>query len=209
MKLLVVDWDYFFMDPRCSTGRRETKEFMVDYWEKRKPELMEWFGRLPDTLDMEIGFWDRFTFSPAASGYYADSNRYAYREDWVDLVDEIWLFDAHHDGGYQGDVWEACFRGFFNCDDWLIGYPLAKVHMRYPKWREVIPENKEPAVKMDRQYDDGLKVPVVFDRVFVCRSSPWTPPWLDARFDAFVSACPVPLVCVEPLMNRQCVEVPS
>ena len=39
--------------------------------------------------------------------------------------------------------------------------------------------------------DDTTPIPVVFDRVFVCRSGAWTAPWLDAAFFQFLAAAPV------------------
>jgi hypothetical protein len=44
---------------------------------------------------------------------------------------------------------------------------------------------------VDRAIDDGRALPSSFDLVFVARSSAWTPPWLDAQFEALLAAAPI------------------
>ena len=76
----------------------------------------------------------------------------------------------------------------------MLGYHLAgaTLHVRYPTWcgPALIP-GPPPAVSIDCAMDELTPIPVVFDRVFVCRSGAWTAPWLDTAFFQFLAAAPV------------------
>jgi len=212
-RLLVVDWDYFF--PMVETtydtpnsprgdwewqlydwGHSETMTyFQQDAWPPRAAAFLRNDLPLPGTSGEELTFWKRFQFAKGAQVYVADSNSQAAHAMVAEGINAVYLYDAHHDSGYrptaQQDVAE---RQQVSCEDWMLayyGWGVRKLVTRYPRWRKVAFEcEPEPAIPIDRQFDDGSPVPVTFHRVFICRSGAWTPPWLDPKFHQFVDACP-------------------
>jgi hypothetical protein len=127
-------------------------------------------------------------------------------------------FDAHHDLGYHGwaqtrDLLEA---GQYMCDMWLCGvmakFPQLKVRILYPPWqtkkdlewerksiKRQLPSPMQKRVLADLFYDDAsdgvspvAKPPrgETFEvkALYICRSSAWTPPWLDEAFVEFVES---------------------
>jgi hypothetical protein len=127
-------------------------------------------------------------------------------------------FDAHHDLGYHGwaqtrDLLEA---GQFMCDMWMCGvmakFPQLKVRILYPPWqtkkdlewerksiKSQLPSPMQKRVLADIFYDDAsdgvspvAKPPKgeTFEvkALYICRSSAWTPPWLDEAFVEFVES---------------------
>lgn len=210
MNLLVVDWDYFFPvvehqdnadDQRWQLydwGHSENQPIFFDYiWVGRAAAFKQAGIDIPRTSGLERSFWERFTFSKNAQLLYADSNSQAYHERvsrHVGSGNQVWLFDAHHDSGYRGTLNDVIERGSVSCEDWTIPYYLedADVHVRYPSWRTSAFElEPEPIVEVERKFDDGERVPDVFHRVFVCRSSAWTPPWVDDDFQTFIDSAPL------------------
>ena len=221
--LLAVDWDSFFVNPwgEPDPAKRRKDWMMFDWGHKEAPFFIEhvWTGRasgfltaglpLPDLDGRQDTFWERFKISKGAKLFYADSNACAVNPRITGKVrnwDDVWLYDAHHDSGYQGrglnerERWTAVRHllqvGQWSCEDWMIVYAAmgAQLHVRYPQWRAWAMDGEpEPMVEVDRQVDDGSTPDVTFDRVFVCRSGAWVPPWLnmDERFEAFVNAAPV------------------
>jgi len=111
----------------------------------------------------------------------------------------VWLYDAHHDSGYphKGDkdyLSRLLERGAWSCEDWMVLYRAlgADLHVRYPEWRAwAVTGELEPAVYVDRRVDDGSVPDLEFDKVFVCRSGAWVPPWHDEAFNRFVAAAPI------------------
>ena len=223
MRLLVVDWDYF-----CAVverpedgdewvlydwGHDEAQEiFFEDIWPSRAAGFIASDLPLPDTSGEELGFWRRFNINPRAQLFVADSNMWAAHARINRFIDDLWLYDAHHDAGYRDDalrdVDQANKQVRVTCEDWMIAYGIqgTHLHMRYPRWRYYGMEGEPvPHVKMDRRVDDGEPVDVPFDRVFVCRSPAWTAPWLDATFQEFIEAAPVartiPLHGMKPLRD--------
>ena len=208
MNLLVIDWDFFF-----PTGEHDVETaalwdwghseegmaalYLGIVWTTRAADFIRRGIALPDTSGEEAMFWSRFTFAPNAKLYYGESNVLAYhktvRRGW-NLNSQVWLFDAHHDsGGYRYTLAQTLKRKTLTCEDWMVGYAATDLHMRYPRWKAWgLTEEPDPIVRVDRRVDDGADVPVVFDRVFVCRSGAWVPPWLDQKFWAFIASAPVP-----------------
>ena len=215
--LLVVDYDYFFPEPEWD----DPQGMLYDWGHKEAPFFIEgiWGGRaegflmnnlpLPDLTGEELTFWDRFTITPDAKLWYADSNSCAVNPSITGKrqpFDTVWLYDAHHDSGYDG-LESASLRrqrinvilseGRFYCDNWTTLYAAAcgsLIYVRYPAWKPWAMEAEpQPLFDIDRKVDDGTSPDVVFDRVFVCRSGAWVPPWhnIDARFEQFVERAPV------------------
>jgi hypothetical protein len=219
--LLVVDWDYFFADLWGSTdpysglydwGHAETPYFIDMAWGSRAAAFIHHGLELPGTTGLERDFWSRFKFSPDAQLFFADSNSSAANVALVgedDWYDSVWLYDAHHDSGYfgplphrqrQSKIHDLVVSGQWDCSYWMVLYRVlrAALHVRYPTWKTwAFEQESEPLIPVDRAFDSGdtprtpFGEPLEFDRVFVCRSGAWVPPWLDADFFAFLERCPV------------------
>ena len=204
VNLLCVDFDYFFHnrsdfdDPQWQLydwGHAESLLFIEMLWPIRAAGFLSNGLELPGTTGREVNFWDRFTFSDDASLYAAESNAMAGLPEVADDVDEVWLYDAHHDAGYHDrSVAQLVSEGRWSCENWMILYAAlgATLHVRYPTWRRhAFSQEPAPLVPVDRAFDNDVDDLPVFDRVFVCRSGAWVPPWLDDRFTAFLERCPV------------------
>lgn len=209
-RLLVVDWDFFFPNPmeggalsqRASLydwGHIENPFFIEAVWPLRASNFFLAGLDLPGTSGEEETFWSRFRIASDAALHVAESNADVVR--FLDGMGEIWLFDAHADCGYHGEdsLTRILDGGQVDCGDWGLYAVMRGITMvvRYPRWKvhafEVEPETAverffEGAI--DRDIDDGDDIPVMFDRVFVCRSGAWVPPWLDDRFERFVRSAP-------------------
>jgi hypothetical protein len=220
VNLLVVDWDYFIPigmhNPDGSLsqhwmlydwGHRESALFIEALWPARAAGFMRLNLPLPTTTGEEKDFWKRFSFSRKATVGYADSNAWAASPMVTGLGrrarqwKNVWLYDAHHDAGYNGaDSLKALKEGRWSCEDWMILYWAlgASLHVRYPKWRAYVLSKREespepvPPIPVERLIDAPENRPytTVFDRVFVCRSGAWTPPWCDDAFSKFLLDCP-------------------
>lgn len=212
MKLLVVDWDYFFPNPMaagCDTLPRDV--FLYDWqprenlymihgiWSTRAAGFMVHGLELPVVKGFE-GFWDRFTFSDEAIALYGDSNLWACNLHPYPLVEDavegepwekVTLFDAHHDCGYKGTYEKWAAQDKVNCENWMLvhhqrGSALEVVH---PPWRQKVDGIESgPLIPVERRIDTGGPVEDVFDAVYICRSGAWVPPWCDEQFTEFVDA---------------------
>jgi hypothetical protein len=204
INLLVVDFDYFFPVVELPQQGPDWPYFdwyhaeglvLPGMWESRAANFLANKLPLPQTSGEEAAFWDRVRISPEAELYYADSNAYAIDRSVNRWVSSVWLYDAHHDCGYKPNAVERMLeRDDVSCEDWMLAYHEAgaDLHVRYPTWRTVAFDVEgDPEVEVDRIFDDRAVPDVVFDRVFVCRSGTWTPPWLDGRFLEFVLAAPL------------------
>jgi hypothetical protein len=102
---------------------------------------------------------------------------------------EVISLDAHHDLGYGKKL-----SGHVDCGNWLgqlisTGW-ASRVTVVYPDWRGVSewPKGKAPPkVKrftwskfIERDFDN------IPEGIFICRSSGWTPPWHDEKFNELV-----------------------
>src|SRR5262249_41079715 len=161
-------------------GTERAPFFLLESWKVRAGACYSADLPLPATTGEERVFWERFSFTPDAQLYFADGNREAASAEVAAGVSEVWLFDAHHDGGYSSDLAAATFGGGVppTCQTWLLHYQALPVHMRYPAWRRTLDCEAPPLAEFERVIDDGAAVPGVFERVFLCRSGGWAPPWL-------------------------------
>lgn len=203
--LLVIDWDYFFpVDPYGKNwqlfdwGHSEGFSFMQNHiWTIRAADFDRAGVARPQVNDEWRDFWERFTFHEDTVLFYADSNSQAYHEDvrGEGPYAQVWLYDAHHDSGYETPIEEIIKSGKLSCEDWMVGYRLtqqAELHVRYPRWKAWAMEAEpEPIVPVDRQVDDFGPNPLEFHTVMVCRSSAWVPPWGDGKFWDFITDAPV------------------
>ena len=214
--LLVVDFDYFFPNPRESGrpdpsgaywgdwGHAECAFFLSNtLWSVRAAEFLAQDRDLPPVVPPAggwAGFWNRFTFADGARLTYADSNIHAGEiEAPRDHrgFDSIHLFDAHHDSGYRADSFEKFLdTQTYSCEDWML-YQQAKgcfdLTVHYPTWKPDGVDEQVAHGSMTQQVLDDLQpLDIQFTHVFVCRSGAWVPPWCDRDFVALVGACPLP-----------------
>jgi hypothetical protein len=207
--LLVVDWDYFFPVKHPN----EDPDFLYDWshseslpffreavWQIRAATFDRAGVPRPVMNKDWIDFWDRFDISDDATLYYGDSNVLALREEvrrsTGERTAQVWLYDAHHDCGYERDLTDMARSLTFTCEDWMIGYRLidqAQLHVRYPDWKPwAMKKEPQPQVAVDRAVNrEGNGPAITFDTVFVCRSGAWVPPWADHDFQDFVTDAPV------------------
>lgn len=220
MRLLSVDWDYFFpvAGPRSPDyllydwGHSESRPAFLEHllWSQRVIGILGHNRELPDTSGEEENFWDRFDFSPKCKLYISNSHLDIYTKKIQSRVDEIFNYDAHHDLGYNIEsISEWIDKNRVTCEDWALACLLAnkEVHTIYPNWKDWVMES-EPVdhlhdfLPMTREFDSGNAIGKIH-RIFLCRSSAWTPPWLDEKFNQFVEKCPVETKVVLDLPDRQ------
>lgn len=209
MKLLVVDFDFFFpVIERPEDSRFPGEWSLYDWghseedrvlyetvWPVRAAAFIASGNPLPQIDRDALGtFWQRFDLDPRATLFYADSNLYAGHKRITRGADDVWLFDAHHDSGYHPDAWQRALRTHeVTCENWMLAHYAndATLHMRYPQWRHYGPEiEPRPVVPVDQQVDDGEPVEGRFGRVFVCKSPAWVAPWADRDWQEFIERAP-------------------
>jgi len=217
-RLLVVDWDYFYpVPPSCTPAFG-----WFDWAHAESPLFIQptlWYGRAADfvarglplpsvNLDWEE-WWCRFDIAPDAPLFVAESNCAAVSDE-IGPVSEVWLFDAHHDCGYnKAKATKAVTTGTYSCEDWMLyyGYQLGPraLHVRYPLHRpNAFKEEPKPALPgVDRRFYDEREPTPRFDRMFICHSGAWVPPWCDQQFDQFVSRAGRPAQHLPPAIERE------
>jgi len=222
VNLLSVDWDYFF-----PSGEKTDRWALWDWghsekwggdllgviWQSRAVGFRHYDLPLPTTSGEELSFWSRFRFSADCELYVGDSHKGAVRPEISDEITAVWNYDAHADCGYSKDALKNVKENMrVACEDWMLGYHVVNgldgsdLHVRYPKWRDyAMTDEPTPSLKgVDRQVDDDKPVDIIFDRIFIARSGAWVPPWLDDKWETFISDCPVqpPIIEDAMTMNR-------
>lgn len=164
-------------------------------------------------LDEAEGHTDHANFVVADSHAVAGP---AFRGAAEDLgpPDIIINFDAHHDMGYgsKAQVNRMVSSGQVSCDMWLRSLMSMYANMRtnvvFPDWRfaefsiesewqalkKVLPAGIAKRTRIGSFTDESGAVSSVVkparqidvEALFICRSSAWTPPWLDQQFIDFV-----------------------
>lgn len=218
MNLLSIDWDYFC--PPHPSACRHWRLFEVNEGSGLAPTVMDalWTERavclfragLPLTAlaGDPAAFWDRFRFTPRCRLYLMESHQHAADPELRRLVrrgDQVWNFDAHHDCGYRGDVWQIVAQAEPSCEDWMLfyGLRLAELHVRYPAWRAANPTDQQSLWEHEAALDDGQAPGVRFGAVVLARSDAWTPPWLDQRFERFLAAAPMGFERIGPPLRAR------
>jgi hypothetical protein len=203
VRLLVIDFDFFFpvrdvgesdwwlydWDHRESMGA----ELQTLIWESRGSMFLQTHGILPSTTGAETSFWQRWTFAPETVLYVSDSNVLSLAEPVRADVHVVHLFDAHHDLGYNPH------RGIrYTCENWGLWYARHGIpfHVHYPLWRAEVFTNEDWCLAERRRYPvtrafDDPTLQLTFDRIHVCRSGTWVPPWCEDAFWDFIQRCPV------------------
>jgi hypothetical protein len=186
MKILSIDWDYFFP---CSDfydwGANEENSLFFEFvWSTRcntrnmistKFALDEYKPTIPEN------FWSIVKNKPSL--YIADSHLFILHVIRAIMFSHgiIHNLDAHHDYSYEA-------KDKIDCGNWgkyvLNESEIAdELHLHYPKWRQKQKETDEAIPITSVNYK--LPEPQDYDAVFLCRSSCWTPPWYDEKFDEF------------------------
>jgi hypothetical protein len=119
-------------------------------------------------------------------------------------------FDAHHDLTYNIVKFEEeAFTEHVTCENWLLMTLLSQIGLRslicYPEWKglrdweksfgkyhrsypeliQAIDRFAEPCVWPSRRIEESAGD---VELVYICRSSPWTPPWHDGAFKDLVES---------------------
>lgn len=197
MRMLSVDWDYFFPIPEYDPGylydwghNENYGKFMLeDIWIIRAAAFLRNGLPLPDTSCMVKDFWSRFNLKDCTL-FYADSHVNITKPEALSGISEIWNFDTHHDS--YTPIHQIAHDMKVNCQNWAVGCYLMKVNLKtfYPSWASYRAEVDKPSIPVRIQIDNGQQFKRRFDRVFVCRSGAWTPTWLEDKFWRFVEECP-------------------
>lgn len=196
MKVLSVDWDFFFPDlVPFDWGHREDGLFFEMIWSARCNSRNLLTGeRALDVVQPDkkllSRFWSRVVKGRPDHLVIADSHSdlYAMLDAMGGWVTEVVNFDQHHDIQYGKADTE---NGKAECDNWaLFAHEhdlLDNYRLIYPPWREGEPEGRLPWpewVTVEHGLD-GVE-PEHYDVVFICRSSAWTPSWSDPDWLRFV-----------------------
>lgn len=213
MRVLSVDWDYFFPDLawmdwghnesalhihflwslRCGDFNLHTKQSALDFVQPDTERLNNFWSHMlaphshPEVLVSE---------SHLDLALHLSRVRPALGSDWKSqgstlIIDQLDNYDQHHDCGYDDD-----FKGV-DCGSWASHLAqtgqLKTYRLHYPVWRKKTPERSrkelQRRLKGFGRYDHDLPpAPAEYDLVFVCRSGGWTPSWCDAQFYEFIKA---------------------
>jgi len=188
--LLSVDFDYWVPEkPEYDFGHSESLMFLKMLWMTR---IM--YHEAIKTTGQENNFWDLVKSKvPVVKKGTWVSDSHAYAHSITNGIGHILLVDAHH------DCWEGDSLGLDNtvndvyCHNWvrvwLEGDKRRRVTWIQPKWSVgnfSVPDDLRNRVKVISEGDDwGVKT---IDRVHICRSGCWVPPWLDKDFVKFVNS---------------------
>ena len=193
LKILSIDWDYFFPnDEDYDWGHREAPFFIDTIWNFRTN------AKAPDgklMLDVHVptipkNFWKKvLRNTPILT--IAESHC----SIWP-MLDNMRMFgpievtnlDAHHDCGYKEYPRRIPKTVAIGCGDWgywgLKTKRISSLRQFYPAWRGERPEGRAAAGNRGGRF--GLPEPTSYNAVFLCRSGAWTPPWYDDRLQQFI-----------------------
>jgi hypothetical protein len=183
MRILSIDWDYFF--PDISEYDFITNESVPLFYEtiwtlrtacksifNKKDIIDDYIPNIPSD------FWSIMINRPPLFVSEKHSDILSILSNSI-----VYHLDAHHDCGYQED--KNC-----NSGNWgMVGLRcklIKELHLYYPAWRIPRQENDPMFAPTSIHFD--LPAAQRYDRVFVCRSGCWTPPWFDLQFQAFITA---------------------
>jgi hypothetical protein len=196
MKVLSIDWDWFFPDSAYyDWGHQENKFFLEMIWHSRTSSrnfhtgayaLDEFVPSIPKA------FWKLVTKNSTPI-YVAESHASISALPLKDAI--VTNLDAHHDCGYY-------VNPQLECGNWAdhLHKQIKEYHLYYPKWRneddEVKPKRKPDSITM------GLPAPDDYDYIFVCRSGCWTPPWYDSRFKSWLKQSGMPVIFIDQYAGK-------
>lgn len=201
-RLLSVDWDYFFPVP----SPNKDKDFLYDWghiedrystglmnaiWTVRAAQFLAKGLSLPQTSGEELSFWENFDLSGTNTLYFADSHVDILQKELYHNVTEVFNFDAHHDA--YGKFIPGAKR---SCENWTFHFyeKDAALTTVLPSWQDKV-NLPEPAIPM--QIIQGFNTykyiygKLKIDKLFVCLSGSWVPPWLDENFKTFLTSAEI------------------
>ena len=191
MNILSVDWDYFFPCMDNYDWCHNERSFMLDLvWSTRVGA----FDLLTKQKAIETliptgyqDFWDKMKFAFPMQLFIAETHADLYHILSGCGPVAIWNFDAHHDLGY------GSHNEVLECGNWashlLKEGRMHEYHLVYPEWRKGVPETKsEHMTRSQKRVNVHYEIPKLpmFNAVFICRSSAWTPPWRDNHWMKFL-----------------------
>lgn len=194
MKLLSIDWDFFFPDSMpYDWGHNETFFFLTDAWGMFRTDSHNQVTGEP-ALDayaptIPRQFWSRVLDKNMPSALFTAESHATImsvikglRSLSPKLVTSITHLDAHHDHGYENK------SPSLDCGNWAAKAQAMgiEVNLYYPEWRKALAEAKPDVKPTSIHY--GLPDPDKYLNVFVCRSGCWTPPWYDDCFKRFIAS---------------------
>ena len=199
MRVLTVDWDYFFPDTfPYDWGHDESRAFFLEqiWWLRAgnrsltNPAGTAYEEMVPHPSHRK--FWAGF--SAPKSLIVTETHADAFEALWMRQNVELWNLDAHHDLGYSKDEPALDTRGMMvdppvDCGNWagrLVKFGgISSYHLVYPAWRKgrmecpaKVLRQKAGKAKLDVRYS-AKGMPKEFDLIFLCRSGCWTPTWQD------------------------------
>jgi len=194
MNILSIDWDYFFPDNFVFDWQFQdnNKIYCEIIWPIRWSNRNLFDHKIiakdiyhPD-LQLLNGFLDKILINSYPSMLVISDTHV----DIKTLIDafpksNIYNFDQHHDIYYGNELPKK--ESQLNCGNW-VGCLLNQIksyHLFYPPWRKTNPEHKGKLLYTEVSYSIP-EDPPVFDAIFICRSSPWTPPWSDHKWIEFI-----------------------
>ena len=196
LNILSIDWDYFFPNNLNFDWQMDEKTFA--YYELLWP--IRWGNS--HVYDQKIlakdvyhpnqqllnGFLDKILInSTPVLLSIADSHL-----DIQILINlfpakvNIYNFDQHHDIYYGNELPKR--KSQLNCGNW-VGYFLDQIesyHLFYPPWRKTDSEYVGKLLHTNSVSFTIPESPPIFDMIFICRSSPWTPSWSDNKWIEFI-----------------------
>lgn len=172
--IISVDWDYFLPDlSGFDWGMNEEKGFFYEMiWLTRYRNRCMLTGQKAYEIMLDYeGFWkDLLGGKTVRRIAITDSHKEL--SYFLNSESDVYNFDQHHDFGY-GQLEKL------DCGNWARLSMLNTYALIYPKWRMERPETMKPN-GIDIFYNhQAVMLPDKIDLVFVCRSSCWTPSWLD------------------------------
>lgn len=197
--LLTVDWDAFIPEPlEADMGHKENMLFREMMWQTG---TRGWLKDVMKPSDFaRSSFWSNVATEKAQARYLSDSHMVGFDICRKHQINKVIIVDQHH------DLWPFNYEGFeVDCANWLrAAVEVLGVHeivWYAPAFSHCVPEEGTPeadklfdwldehgaslTVKtMEDFIEDGTHHPTV---LHACRSSCWTPPWLDANFRRFVA----------------------
>jgi len=203
MNILSVDWDFFFPPSEdYDWGHMETGFFLTELaWNIRayntpitskKDKDKYAINHYVADKDRLKNFWKRVCpfYNEVGALFITDSHQDLYHvlQKYPGVV---WNFDAHHDYGYG----PMAVNTKLDCGNWVYKARgkrrITDYHLVYPLWRrqrkeDRVDSNPHRYIVSTHYFDLNWKNPMVFDIVFICRSSAWTPSWSDADWVKFI-----------------------
>ena len=205
MKILSIDWDYFWpSSAEYDWSANETRALFHNWVWVTRPNSRGLHSkrRAVEAYKPTVppNFWSLITNSPKKA-YMAESHFMIYNALKNNRIygAEVVNIDAHHDNGYDGN------RGMkiVSCENWgwimRITGQIDKFVQFYPEWRKKEREN-EPNEPMRFRY--GLPKPEIYDYVFLCRSGCWAAPWYDDKFVEFYESAPFQWEMMDDMVKK-------